>query len=258
MHAQCHALLPFSIRSPYPARQQSQPRKYTCRAYGKCNKVLISARIAGPPAWPTQPVQRSNLNKFQLPSIGLFRADAWLTCACRIIITRVQSLSYVIEALSLTCAKLFCKAPGIAFRWNCNKDCLMSAVCCRNDCTTVAMLLQGLCTICCSARTCELYDQKDKDSTSYVATTRGKPAGDMFEHSINLPAARKVVLRMLSLAQRGILHIHRIQLAPKNDADCQHEAPADQISSLQHHPSRESKSQQAEVQAMLQQLMSSG
>lgn len=106
-----------------------------------------------------------------------------------------------------------------------------------------------------------MYEQKDSDSTSYVATTRGKPAGDLFEHSINLPAARKIILRMLSLAQSGIICIHHIQLAPTallTEADLGHKAPADQVSGVQQHHSRASKSQQAEVQAMLQQLMSSG
>lgn len=103
-----------------------------------------------------------------------------------------------------------------------------------------------------------MYEQKDSNSTSYVATTRGKPAGDLFEHSINLPAARKIILRMLSLAQSGIICIHHIQLAPTPEAELQHNTPADHVSNLPQHHSRASKSQQTEVQAMLQQLMSSG
>lgn len=103
-----------------------------------------------------------------------------------------------------------------------------------------------------------MYEQKDSNSTSYVATTRGKPAGNLFEHSINLPAARKIILRMLSLAQSGIICIHDIQLAPTPEANLQHRTPADQVSGVQQHHSRASESQQAEVHAMLQQLMSSG
>ena len=103
-----------------------------------------------------------------------------------------------------------------------------------------------------------MYEQKDSNSTSYVATTRGKPAEDLFEHSINLPAARKIILRMLSLAQSGIIRIQDIQLASTNEADLQHNTPAEPVSGLQQHHGRASKSQQAEVQAMLQQLMSSG
>lgn len=120
------------------------------------------------------------------------------------------------------------------------------------------MLLQGLCTIRCSARTCEVYEQQDTDCISYVATTRGKPAGDSFQHSISLPAAAKVILRMLSLQHPGILHIHHIQLESNSDTDFQQEKPADRVGSLQHRQSRGTKSQQAEVQAMLQQMMSSG
>ena len=63
---------------------------------------------------------------------------------------------------------------------------------------------------------------------------------------------------MLSLAQPGILRLHHIRLAPASETELQNKTPADQVSGLQHRPSRASQSQQAEVQAMLQQLMSSG
>lgn len=125
-------------------------------------------------------------------------------------------------------------------------------------CSFVVLLFQGLCTITCSARTCEVYEQQDEGSTSYVTTTRGKPTEESFQHSINLPAANKVILRMLSLQHRGILHIHHIKLEPRTDTDLEQERPSDHASSLQHHPGRGIKSQQAEVQAMLQQMMSSG
>lgn len=126
------------------------------------------------------------------------------------------------------------------------------------ECTSMAKLLQGLCTMSCSARTCEVYEQQDKDSTSYVATTRGKPAGELFQHSINLPAAAKTILRMLSLKHPGILHIHHIQLEANSDIDLQQGRSADKGDSLQHRQGWANKSQQAEVQAMLQQMMSSG
>ena len=109
----------------------------------------------------------------------------------------------------------------------------------------------------CSARTCEMYEQKDIDSLSYITTNRGKPADGFFEHSVSMPAARKVILRMLSLAQSGILTIHLIQLAPAPNLDPDQELLADQ-DSLQHQKTRPSQSQQAEVKAMLQQLISTG
>lgn len=119
------------------------------------------------------------------------------------------------------------------------------------------MLLQWLCTIQCSARTCEIYEQKDIDSLSYIATNRGKPADGLYEHSLSMPAARKVILRMLSLAQSGILAIHSIQLAPAPDPYPHHDL-LDNQDNLQHEKTTSSQSQQAEVKAMLQKLMSTG
>ncbi|KAL3142009.1 hypothetical protein ABBQ32_004649 [Trebouxia sp. C0010 RCD-2024] len=138
-------------------------------------------------------------------------------------------------------------------------------ICHRGSVTNLCQLLlqsssdfQGICTIRCSARTCEVYEQQDNNSTSYVATTRGKLAGEAFQHSLTLPAAPKVILRMLSLQHPGILHIHHVQLESSSDTDLQQKKPADQAGSLQQYQSRGTKSQQAEVQAMLQQMMSSG
>ncbi|DBB04371.1 TPA: hypothetical protein ACH3X1_012859 [Trebouxia sp. C0004] len=119
--------------------------------------------------------------------------------------------------------------------------------------------LQGQCQMLCSARTCEVYEQKDNESTSYVSTVRGKPKAGAFEHCLILPSATKAVLRLLSLQQRGIVHIHRLQLAAVPEVSPhQPSSAADSSPSYQHGSQSTSRSQQAEVKAMLQDLMTTG
>ena len=119
--------------------------------------------------------------------------------------------------------------------------------------------MQGQCEVLCSARTCEVYEQKDDESTSYVSTVRGKPKTGAFEHCINLPAATKAVLRLLSLQQHGIVHIYKVQLAAVPEVGPhQLSSAADSRPSDQHSSQSSSRSQQAEVKAMLQDFMSTG
>ncbi len=121
------------------------------------------------------------------------------------------------------------------------------------------LYVQGQCEVLCSARTCEVYEQKDDESTSYVSTVRGKPKAGAFEHLLTLPAATTAVLRLLSLQQRGIVHIYRVQLtAVPEVGPHQLSSAADSRPSHQHSSQSTSRSQQAEVKAMLQDLMSTG
>ena len=119
--------------------------------------------------------------------------------------------------------------------------------------------LQGLLDLLCSARTCEVYEQKGSDSCSYVTTIRGKPASGAFAHSIPLPAAKKVIVRLLSLQQQAKVTIHIVQLNPGAPEDSQSPAsPHSKSASCASNVEAGSRSQQAEVKAMLQGLIATG
>ena len=119
--------------------------------------------------------------------------------------------------------------------------------------------VQGQCEVLCSARTCEVYEQRDNESTSYISTVRGKPKAGAFEHCLTLPAATKTVLRLLSLQQHGIVHIYRVQLAAVPEVGPhQLSSATDSRPSGPHSSQFSSRSQQAEVKAMLQTFMSTG
>lgn len=119
--------------------------------------------------------------------------------------------------------------------------------------------MQGLLDLSCSARTCEVYEQKDSESCSYVTTIRGKPASGTFAHSIPLPAAKKVIVRLLSLQQQGKVSIHSVQLNPIAPEDSQSLArPHSESASCASNFEAGSRSQQAEVKAMLQGLIATG
>lgn len=138
-------------------------------------------------------------------------------------------------------------------------QCLAVYKCPKHSCLRSLAQLQGICTVLCSARTCEVYEQRDSEATSYVSTVRGKPTGEAFEHSVTLPVAQKVVLRLLSLQQRGIIHIHSVQLAAAPEISPHNESSTSNSSYVQQHSTHpSSRSQQAEVTAMLQNLMSTG
>lgn len=119
---------------------------------------------------------------------------------------------------------------------------------------------QGICIMLCSARTCEVYEQKDSESTSYVSTVRGRPTAGAFQHTIILPTSKQVILRLLSLQQQGSISVHQVQLATSPD-DTPHQSHSTAETSTSHQAktiTASSRSQQAEVKAMLQHLMSTG
>ena len=138
-------------------------------------------------------------------------------------------------------------------------QCLAVYKCPEHSSIRSSAQLQGICTVLCSARTCEVYEQRDSEATSYISTVRGKPKAEAFEHSVELPLAQKVILRLLSLQQRGIIHIHNVQLAAAPEISPHNESSTTNSSHIQQHSTHpSSRSQQAEVTAMLQSLMSTG
>ena len=111
----------------------------------------------------------------------------------------------------------------------------------------------------CSARTCEVYEQRDT-STSYASTVRGKPYEGLYQHDIALPGTHRAVLRLLSLQQPGVINFQSLELLPL-PPDARHDPAtvADTGHSEKNYTETEStRSQKAQVAAMLQNMMASG
>lgn len=113
----------------------------------------------------------------------------------------------------------------------------------------------------CSARTIEVYEQKD-GSNSYVSTARGKPSASagLYKHDITLPNAQKVVLRLLSLQQPGSAVLHSLQLLPLPPNATQNETARTKApsSNSEQQDSQNASSQKTQVAAMLQSMMATG
>ena len=137
-------------------------------------------------------------------------------------------------------------------------DCCTALLTCFmiSDCYVV----QGTLRLTCSARTCEVYEQRDT-STSYASTVRGKPYEGLYQHDIALPRAHRAVLRLLSLQQPGSVKFQSMELLPLLPDARQH-APAADLntgrSERDHTESESTRSQKAQVAAMLQTMMASG